>query len=69
MAKRINPVSARGLALRESEWIELDAIAAKHGATLSSLITLLARHGRDEMRAGRLKLKTKGKKFVNEADA
>lgn len=62
--KKPDPVTSKGVPLRASEWDELNAIARRQGATLASLLSVFVRHGRDEMKAGRLKIKTDGKRFV-----
>lgn len=62
--KKPDPVTAKGVPLRASEWDELNAVARRQGATLASLLSVLVRHGREEMKAGRLKVKTEGKRFV-----
>lgn len=54
------PVTARGVPLRENEWLELEEIARQHGgATVTSLLSVLVRYGMRDLKTGELKLKIK----------
>lgn len=54
------PVTARGVPLREAEWLEIEHMARQAGnASPTSLLSVLVRYGLEDYRAGRVSFKMK----------
>lgn len=53
------------LALRQSEYDELQAVADQYGASRGSLMTVLMRHAMRDLRAGKIPLKKRGIRFID----
>ena len=52
-------IKARGVGLKESEWAEIESIAAAMGQTMHYVSAELLRAGLEQYRTGKLKPKTK----------
>jgi hypothetical protein len=67
-AQPSDPVTAKGVPLRASEWAELDRIVEEYDSprpTLASLLSYFVRYGLADYRAGKITLTRKGKRFIS----
>lgn len=53
-----DPITAKGVGLRTSEWAEIDALAKANGMNRHELAVKLLRYGLDALKAGRIKSKS-----------
>jgi hypothetical protein len=63
-----DPVTAKGVPLRASEWDELEMIIGEYDSprpTLASLLSYFVRYGLTDYRAGKIALTRKGKRFIS----
>ena len=58
-AKQQDPLKARGVGLKESEWLEIESIANSTGKTTHAISAYLLRFGLKAWREGKIKTETK----------
>ena len=52
-----DPITARGVGIKASEWAEVERLAGDYGLTAHALAVRLLRYGLDALKAGKIKSK------------
>lgn len=53
-----DPIAARGVGLKVSEWAELERLASANGMTVHALAVKLLHYGLEALKSGRIKSKS-----------